>query len=261
MPSNRTLLVTGGVLLLGAAWIWFRRQDQPPAAAPVPEPSPRSRPPIPLPLSAELWQGIQDVAERLDMDPRHLAAVMAFESRLNPSAVNPYSGATGLIQFMPRTAANLGTTTAALGRMSALEQLPYVERYFAGFGGPFDTLQQVALTVFYPAYRNKPANTVFPENVRAVNPGIRTPADYVAKVVKAAERVLPPPEAVGPPEPQIAVVEAKTPPPIPEKMPTSPLSSLAPPGVLAAQQKVYSYARSFLTPSTSQGIPHVHRTI
>lgn len=261
MVSNRALLITGGALLLGAAWIWYKQDAAPQdAAAPVPEPSPRSRPPIPLPLSPELWEGIQGVAERLDMDPRHLAAVMAFESRLNPQAVNPYSGATGLIQFMPRTAANLGTTTSALRAMTALQQLPYVERYFAGFGGPFDTLQQVALTVFYPAYRNKPPTTEFPANVRAVNPGIRTPADYVAKVVKAAARVLPPVEATEPPEPEIEVVEAKAP-VIPAQMPTTPLSSLAPPGVLAAQQKVYSYARSFLTPSSQGVIPHVHRTI
>ena len=51
------------------------------------------------------------------------------ESGLNPHAVNPNGGATGLIQFMPKTAERLGTSTEALKNMSAEEQLPYVEKF------------------------------------------------------------------------------------------------------------------------------------
>ena len=54
---------------------------------------------------------------------------MNSESGLNSKAVNPHGGATGLIQFMPKTAEGLGTSTAALKAMTPLEQLDYVEKF------------------------------------------------------------------------------------------------------------------------------------
>ena len=69
------------------------------------------------------------IAKRLNCDPNDLLAVMYSESSLKPTSVNKSSGATGLIQFMPATAKELGTTTQALKTMSAEEQLVYVEKY------------------------------------------------------------------------------------------------------------------------------------
>jgi hypothetical protein len=55
---------------------------------------------------------------------------MNAESKIDPSKPNAAgSGATGLIQFMPKIAKDLGTTTSALAKMSAEEQLVYVEKY------------------------------------------------------------------------------------------------------------------------------------
>lgn len=45
----------------------------------------------------------------------------------------PGSGAIGLIQFMPSTAKGLGTSTSALKQMTAVDQLAYVEKYFAPY--------------------------------------------------------------------------------------------------------------------------------
>jgi hypothetical protein len=70
------------------------------------------------------------MARRLGLQPDPIAAVMALESGLNAQAVNPTSGATGLIQFMPSTAKKLGTTVEALRRMNATAQLAFVERFF-----------------------------------------------------------------------------------------------------------------------------------
>lgn len=67
------------------------------------------------------------------------AAVSAHTAAANPHPQYPLasslatvatSGATGLIQFMPATAQGMGTTTAALAAMSAVQQLDYVQRYF-----------------------------------------------------------------------------------------------------------------------------------
>jgi hypothetical protein len=49
---------------------------------------------------------------------------------------------------------------------------------------PFPSEQSLYMGVFYPAYRNKPAKTPFPAHVQAANPGIKTPADYIAWVRK-----------------------------------------------------------------------------
>ena len=56
--------------------------------------------------------------------------VMQRESELKPTARNSQSGATGLIQFMPQTALGLGTSVDLLRRMSATQQLVWVEKYW-----------------------------------------------------------------------------------------------------------------------------------
>src|SRR3546814_20398544 len=72
------------------------------------------------------------MAARLGTKPEYLMAVMSFETggSFSPAqANNAGSGATGLIQFMPNTAAGLGTRTAAFAQMSSVEQLQYVAQY------------------------------------------------------------------------------------------------------------------------------------
>lgn len=50
---------------------------------------------------------------------------------------------------------------------------------------PFNgTEQDLYMSVFYPAYRRVHINTQFPEKVRKSNPGINSPADYIALVNK-----------------------------------------------------------------------------
>jgi hypothetical protein len=47
---------------------------------------------------------------------------------------------------------------------------------------PFPTEQSLYMAVFYPAARSWPPGTAFSPAIQAVNPGIRTVADYVSKV-------------------------------------------------------------------------------
>ena len=75
-------------------------------------------------------QKVKEISSLLGINPNWLMFVMRWESSLNPAAVNPISGATGLIQFLPSTAKSLGTSTTALKNMSNIDQLDYVVFFF-----------------------------------------------------------------------------------------------------------------------------------
>lgn len=107
--------------------------------------------------SPEFLRKVVLISREIGCEPDHLMACMAFETRetFSPSIQNPRSGATGLIQFMPRTAAALGTTTQALSRMSAEDQLDYVGRYFRWFPG-IRTLEDLYMAILWPRAIGKP---------------------------------------------------------------------------------------------------------
>lgn len=116
--------------------------------------------------STEFRAELCRVAQRLGTSPDYLSAVMSVESKFNPAIKNPLSGATGLIQFMPSTAKRLGTTTSDLARMTATEQLAYVEKYFKQFAGHLSTEEDVYMVVFCPAGLGKGS-----DNILAVKDG------------------------------------------------------------------------------------------
>ena len=73
---------------------------------------------------------VKQIAQRINCDYKDLLAVMNSESGLKSNAQNKNGGASGLIQFMPKTAKALGTTTNALRDMTPLQQLDYVEKFY-----------------------------------------------------------------------------------------------------------------------------------
>lgn len=130
----------------------------------------------------------------------NLASTIAIESRFDAKAVNPSSGASGLIQFMPATARQLGTTIEAVRAMNAAEQLELAVRYFA----PFRAIapRDVPLAVFLPKYIGAADDTVIATAGQAIydqNAGLDRGADgvltvgdvrasYAGPLFKAAQR-------------------------------------------------------------------------
>jgi len=104
----------------------------------------------------EFVQKVKDMAGRLGVKPEWILAVMKNESNMSTTAKNPNGGATGLIQFMPSTAKGLGTTTEALSKMSATEQLTYVEKYFKPYAGKIKSGTDLYMATFWPAGVGKP---------------------------------------------------------------------------------------------------------
>jgi len=103
---------------------------------------------------------VQTISQKLGINPDWLMCTMYLESRINPQAVNSYTGATGLIQFMPRTAAALGTSTSSLYSMSNVAQLDYVYAYLKPYTGRMKSLVDVYFAVFFPAAIGKSDDTV-----------------------------------------------------------------------------------------------------
>jgi len=111
-------------------------------------------------VSQEFRVRVREIGASLSIDPNWLMAVMGFETRytFSPSVRNPGSSATGLIQFIESTARKLETTTARLARMTAVEQLDFVEAYFVknGYVGRIRNMGDAYLAVLWPAAIGRP---------------------------------------------------------------------------------------------------------
>lgn len=145
-------------------------------------------------VSAAFCEKVIGIAARLGVDPNFLMAVMAFESggTFSPSVKNKLSGATGLIQFMPKTAVGLGTSLAELAQMSAEEQLDFVERHFRPFRGRLKTLEDTYMAVLWPAAVGKPNDHVlFRQGSKAYeqNRGLDVNRDGLITKAEAAGKV------------------------------------------------------------------------
>ena len=123
-------------------------------------------------VSETFIREVEAMAQRLGTQPEYVLAVMSFETggSFRPDVRNAAgSGATGLIQFMPGTARELGTSTEALARMRAVDQLQYVERYFNNRSDPGDlnTLEGVYTTVLHGSPKPDPNSTLFSQGTAA----------------------------------------------------------------------------------------------
>jgi hypothetical protein len=106
---------------------------------------------------------VRDIGHQFGLDPSDLMACIAFESggTFSPSIRNGAgSGAVGLIQFMPQTAAALGTSTDSLAKMSAEAQLEFVRAYFKPNKGRLANLGDIYMAILWPGGIGKPDSYV-----------------------------------------------------------------------------------------------------
>ena len=117
---------------------------------------------VPAPYRAAFVAQVNEMAVRLQVKPEWLMITMCFETggTFRANIKNRYSGATGLIQFIPTTAKRLGTTVTRLGNMSEVNQLAYVEKYFAPYVGKMHSVYDCYVVVFAPAFLGKPEQQV-----------------------------------------------------------------------------------------------------
>lgn len=114
-------------------------------------------------------QKVNKICSDLGIEPNWLMLTMWFETAgtLDHRIVNKISGATGLIQFMPNTAKQLGTTTEQLRNMTNVEQLDYVHKYLKAYKGRMKNWLDVYCAVFWPAAIGKSDDYVITSDIVA----------------------------------------------------------------------------------------------
>ena len=135
------------------------------------------------------------IADELTLDPDFLMSCMAFETgrTFSASVKNMAgSGATGLIQFMPKTAIGLGTTTDKLAKMTAEDQLNFVYKYFRPFNGRLKTLADTYMAILFPKAVGQPEGYVLFSGGIAYrqNAGLDTNKDGKVTKLEAAAKVM-----------------------------------------------------------------------
>lgn len=153
--------------------------EEAPKPSPAPEVAPNPVPPPPAPAQRPLAWGakvspvfrdrVRWLAEDLQIGPTvddgadMLMTCMAWESgrSFRADVKNMAgSGATGLIQFMPATAKDLGTTVEKLAAMAPEDQLNFVWKYFRPYRGKLKTLSDLYMAILWPAAVGKPESFV-----------------------------------------------------------------------------------------------------
>lgn len=135
-------------------------------------------------VSKEFVNKIKEISFSLGISTNWLMFVINYETAgtFSPSKKNPTSTATGLIQFLESTAKDLGTTTAQLSSMTAVEQLDWVYKYLKPRKGKMVDYYTTYLAVFYPVAISKEDTYVFPSSPVRSNPSFfktgSTKADF-----------------------------------------------------------------------------------
>ena len=104
---------------------------------------------------------LQLVADKLGVNAGDLMKIIKHESGGRPTAQDPWGVSAGLIGFTGGTARSLGTTKEELLKMSAVDQLDYVYRYYKMVGlKPGSDVGNMYMLTFMPAYAYASDDTV-----------------------------------------------------------------------------------------------------
>ncbi|MCC6643316.1 hypothetical protein IT411_01065 [Candidatus Peregrinibacteria bacterium] len=105
----------------------------------------------------------QQIATKIGVSLADLYAIFKMEGvtrdkGVDPQAVNPTSGASGLIQWMPKYAP---VPIEDLRKMTGLQQLEFVDKHFSPHAGKIKSFADMYALVFWPAAVGKPADYIF----------------------------------------------------------------------------------------------------
>lgn len=122
---------------------------------------------------AELTK-LSEVVRRLELSKgviQYFMACIAWETgeKFTPDVKSKSSNAHGLIQFMPATAEALGTNIRDLAKMTILQQLEYVYKYFEPYKGRLNNLGDIYMAILWPKGIGKEDNWVLWDSSKSRN--------------------------------------------------------------------------------------------
>ena len=106
---------------------------------------------------------LDKVAKALGIESDVLRRIIKFETAgsFSPTSQDPYGVSIGLIGFTRQTANALGTSREELAKMTAVEQLDYVYKFYKMNGlRPGSDIGTIYMLTFMPAFAYSPDNTV-----------------------------------------------------------------------------------------------------
>lgn len=125
-----------------------------------------------------------------------LMSCMAWESgeTFSPKTKNPKSSATGMIQIMEANAQEMGTTTAALAKMTVVEYLEYVQKYFWRYRSRVKSQSDMYMSILWPAAIGRDESAAIWSNVTSqrqylANKGIDMNSDGIITVEEAMHKI------------------------------------------------------------------------
>ena len=181
-PVGLALLVGSGVLLLGSKPRKVASSGPLPSVRGIERTSPAFR------------SKVAKIAASLNASTVDLLLCISFETAgtFDPAEMNPVSHAIGLIQFMPSTAASLGTSTEELAMMTPIRQLDFVEMYLRRIGKNFPRLEDLYMAILSPNAVGRSVDHVLfrdPQVAYRQNRGLDTNSDGEITIGEATSRV------------------------------------------------------------------------
>jgi hypothetical protein len=126
-------------------------------------------------VSAEFKNSVFWIQDKISLDGNRLMSCIAFETggTFSPSAHNPLSSATGLIQFMDATVVSMvehypvlasmapNRRASDLAKLTAVQQLSWVFYYFRAFGDNLAnwSLEDTYMAILLPSMIGKPLDS------------------------------------------------------------------------------------------------------
>jgi len=135
---------------------------------------------------------VKAICAKMGFNPNWLMFCMNLETAGTMShTITNSIGATGLIQFLPSTARELGTTTAALRAMTNVQQLDYVYKYLVRYSSKFNSFEDVYCAIFYPVAIGEPDSYVITsDTVARQNPLFDTNKDLDITKLEIKNKLL-----------------------------------------------------------------------
>jgi hypothetical protein len=123
-------------------------------------------------LGLDFYKKLIKICQEASVKPEDVLLIMTLESGLNPSAVNKWGGAAGLVQFMPFILKRVhkynpkNHNNRSFDKLSGVEQLDYIAVHLKNLSktGKIQSAAQLYIGNFYPV-------ALYTSGVQSMNPG------------------------------------------------------------------------------------------